>query len=87
MKRLLLACLVMAVTLIGTLGTQTLAHADSGTPMTEAQIARIKANCVEAQTSLNQLHGTDGLLRVNQGQLYELISTRLMTPASYLKNL
>lgn len=49
-------------------------------PMTESHIARIKANCVEAQSTLTQLHATDALLRVNRGQLYESIATKLMAP-------
>lgn len=50
------------------------------TPMTEAHIARIRANCIEAQSRLGQLHASDALLRVNRGQLYESISTKLMAP-------
>lgn len=53
---------------------------DTTAPMTEAHIARIKANCVEAQATLQQLHASDALLRVNRGRLYELISTKLMAP-------
>jgi uncharacterized protein YpmB len=49
-------------------------------PMTEAHIERIRANCVEAQSTLGQLHASDALLRVNRGQLYESISTKLMAP-------
>ena len=49
-------------------------------PMTEAHIERIKANCVEAQSTLTQLHASDALLRVNRGQVYESISTKLMVP-------
>lgn len=56
------------------------ARAQAEPPMTEAQIARIRQNCVKAQTTLNQLHASDALLRVNRGQLYELISTKLMAP-------
>lgn len=48
--------------------------------MTEEQIAQIRQNCVSAQTSLNQLHASDALLRVNRGPLYEMISTKLMAP-------
>lgn len=48
--------------------------------MTDAHIARIRSNCVEAQSSLSQLHASDALLRVNRGQLYEFISTKLMAP-------
>ncbi len=49
-------------------------------PMTEAHIQRIRANCVDAQSVLSQLHASDALLRVNRGQLYESISTKLMAP-------
>lgn len=58
----------------------TTASAVSVEPMTDAHIEKIRANCVEAQSSLNQLHSSDALLRVNRGQLYETISTKLMTP-------
>lgn len=47
-------------------------------PMTDAQIARIRGSCVSALNTLNQLHASDALLRVNRGQLYESISTKLM---------
>ena len=49
-------------------------------PLTETQISRIKARCVEVRASLNQLHTTDALLRVNRGQIYESLSTKLMAP-------
>lgn len=52
--------------------------ADSSTT-TDAQIARIRANCVTVKTSLNQLHANDALLRVNRGQLYESMATKLMS--------
>lgn len=52
---------------------------DSDT-MTAAHIERIRSNCVDAQTTLSQLHASDGLLRVNRGQLYESISSKLMAP-------
>lgn len=49
-------------------------------PLSATQIAQIKARCVEVRASLNQLHTTDALLRVNRGQIYESLSTKLMTP-------
>lgn len=49
-------------------------------PLSPAHLERIRTHCVEAKSSLNQLHASDGLLRVNRGQLYELISTKLMAP-------
>ncbi len=42
------------------------------------QITRIQENCTLAKNTLNQLHASDALLRVNMGQLYESISTKLM---------
>lgn len=46
--------------------------------MGEAHIERIRSNCTEAKATLAQLHASDGLLRVNRGQVYESISTKLM---------
>lgn len=57
-----------------------LAMAQEAVPMSDAQIQRIRSNCVEAQATLRQLHASDALLRVNRGQLYESISTKLMAP-------
>lgn len=74
-KRIAAAGLVAVVlTLIGVLGV---AHAQSA-PMTDDQITRIKANCTSAKNTLNQLHASDALLRVNRGQIYESMSTKLM---------
>ncbi|MDB5179732.1 MAG: exported protein of unknown function [Candidatus Saccharibacteria bacterium] len=42
------------------------------------QITRIQANCLSIKGSLNQLHASDALLRVNRGQIYESVGTKLM---------
>lgn len=42
------------------------------------QVERVKANCVPIKNSLNQLRVSDALLRVNRGQVYEAMSTKLM---------
>ena len=76
MKRSVIGSLLVA-SLIGVLTVPVLAQSP---PMTEAHIERIRANCVEAQSTLTQLHASDALLRVNRGQLYESISTKLMIP-------
>lgn len=79
MKRFLAAGIAMTVAVIGIVISRPLfVHAD--TPMTEAQIQRIRSNCVEAQSTLYQLHASDALLRVNRGQLYESMSSKLMEP-------
>lgn len=44
----------------------------------EAHEARIREKCPFAKTTLRQLHTSDTGLRVNRGQLYEAISTKLM---------
>ena len=80
MKRFLICISLFVAMLGGGFIMQQFAHADETAPMTEAHIARIKNNCSEAQTSLNQLHASDALLRVNRGQLYESISVKLMAP-------
>ena len=49
------------------------------TPISNQQIDRIYGNCSQAKNTLNQLHASDALLRVNMGQIYESISTKLMT--------
>lgn len=76
MKRLIIGSVLISG-LIGLVGMQVLAQSP---PMTEAHIERIRAHCVEAQSTLTQLHASDALLRVNRGQLYESISTKLMNP-------
>lgn len=42
------------------------------------QMERVKQNCVSIKNSLNQLHASDALLRVNRGQVYEAMATKLM---------
>lgn len=46
--------------------------------LTDEQLDRISANCLSIKNSLNQLHASDALLRVNRGQIYEAMSTKLM---------
>ncbi len=75
MKRFLIFVAVLAMA-----GVAATAVRAETAPMTEAHIDRIRSHCVEAQSSLNQLHASDALLRVNRGQLYESISTKLMAP-------
>lgn len=79
MKRfaLLLVAGVAAVLCVATA-----AHAQDtpATPMTDAMVAHIRDTCSAAQSTLTRLHASDALLRVNQGQALESISSRLMTP-------
>lgn len=77
MSRLLLLAGILSV-LLG--GAATVVRAQESPAMTDAHIARIKASCVQAKVNMYQLHASDGLLRVNRGQLYQSVSTKLMAP-------
>jgi hypothetical protein len=46
--------------------------------MTDQQIQLIRDSCVSTKSTLNQLHSSDALMRVNRGQIYESMSTKLM---------
>lgn len=78
MSRILLLLGIMSV-LLG--GVATVAHAqEAPAPMTEAHIQRIKASCVQARANLYQLHASDGLLRVNRGELFQSLTNKMMVP-------
>jgi len=47
--------------------------------MNQEHMEKIRKNCLQSKNSLSQLHRSDALLRVNRGQLYESISTKLMS--------
>lgn len=53
-------------------------RAQSPPALTDAQKARIASTCVSIKSSLNQLHASDALLRVNRGQIYESLASKLM---------
>lgn len=53
-------------------------HAQATPALTSDQEEHIKANCVSIKNGLSQLHASDALLRVNRGQIYESMSTKLM---------
>lgn len=40
----------------------------------------IRSNCKAVQTTLERVHSSDALARVNLGRQYEIISTKLMAP-------
>lgn len=74
--------LIFAGFLLGMLAAITLGssvvRAQSLIMLTDDQKQLIVSNCISIKTSLNQLHVTDALLRVNRGQVYESMGTRLM---------
>jgi len=80
MKRFILATVITAFLVSVAFLGQAIVRAQESAPMTEAHIQRIRSNCIDAQSTLTQLHASDALLRVNRGRLYESVSTKLMTP-------
>lgn len=48
------------------------------TQLSSEQQQQIKSNCQTIKSTLNQLHVSDALLRVNRGQFYESLATKLM---------
>ncbi len=69
---------VAALTVLFGMVAQT-AHAQPGA-LTADQIDHIKTNCTSIKSTLNQLHASDALLRVNRGQVYESMASKLMDP-------
>ncbi|MFZ2835855.1 hypothetical protein D3C85_48930 [compost metagenome] len=77
MKRLALLGLLAGTSMLVFLGVNQISRAAEPL-MSEAHIERIRSNCTDAHATLTQLHASDALLRVNRGQIYESISTKLM---------
>ena len=75
MKRTFLAVVMIATAALGSP-----AYAEPAAPLSNDQLTQIKQNCVRVKSTLRRIHANDGLVRVNQGQQYEVIATRLMAP-------
>ncbi len=74
-KKLYAIGILFAVSAVG-LGFFTVAAQGNG--ISDQQIELIRSNCLSTKNTLNQLHASDALLRVNRGQIYESMSTKLM---------
>lgn len=77
-----LSVIVVAVALALSL-VATSVHAQSAEApdvMTDGHIERIKQNCRSALRTIQNIHTNDGPLRVNRGQVYDSMSSKLMTP-------
>ena len=76
MRRLALTTLMLAVVTASLfVGIQS-ARAEG--PLTESQREQIRSNCTTIKSDMSQLQASDALLRVNRGQVYESIGSRLM---------
>lgn len=53
---------------------------DTTTSLTDNDLSTIRHNCLTVQATLSRIHESDALARVNLGQQYETIATKLMAP-------
>jgi Rps23 Pro-64 3,4-dihydroxylase Tpa1-like proline 4-hydroxylase len=72
--------LVLAAALTAVLAFAAQTAQAQSTRLTAEQIDRIRSNCTSIKSTLNQLHASDALLRVNRGQVYESMASKLMDP-------
>lgn len=79
LRRSILAIAFGAVGLVALLG-YTSVGAKADTTLSDAELKVVQNNCIALKNTLDQLNYSDTALRVNQGQYYEEISTKLMTP-------
>lgn len=59
-------------------GVSFLSVSAQNTSITAQQTEKIHSNCTSLKNTLNQLHSSDALLRVNMGQTYESVLTKLI---------
>lgn len=72
-RRIITTMMLIGFTISVTISSSVIAQ-----ELTPTQTAQIQTNCQSIKSVLNQLHVSDALLRVNRGQLYESIATKLM---------
>ncbi len=75
MKQFSRLCILIAAAIVMVAAVPV--HAQSST-LNDDQRDRITANCLTIKNTLSQLRASDALLRVNRGQVYEAMKTRIM---------
>lgn len=75
-RQLIIVALVLGLASVGVFSLVQSTAAQ--TTLTDEQRAAIRTNCVSIKNSLNQLKASDALLRVNRGQMYESMRSKLM---------
>ena len=71
---LVVALAIFSISILATVASTSTQAED----LSPEQVEKVKVNCVAIKTSLNQLHASDALLRVNRGQVYESMASKLM---------
>lgn len=73
--------LISGLAIVGLIVGAPVAYADdTATTLTDDDLTTIRRNCVSVQSTLDRVHESDALSRVNLGQQYETIATKLMAP-------
>lgn len=75
MIRLFITVAILVFAAVGLASEQASAQV---VPLSDEHIQRIRDNCRAATRTLTRVRTNDTLVRVNRGQLYDLISTKLM---------
>ncbi|MEI7689466.1 MAG: hypothetical protein WCI79_00675 [Candidatus Saccharibacteria bacterium] len=75
-SKILVVCIALTIILSGFVALAGFAQA---TTATASQLEQIRGNCISLKNTLSQLHVSDALLRVNMGQRYDLMLTKLMS--------
>lgn len=80
MKRIILTTGLIGSLLTAVVATSiSVAAAQQPQPLSQEHRNRVVGVCMSAKTSLTQLHRSDASMRVNRGQTYEYITTKLMS--------
>lgn len=74
-NKYIIGCLA-AISIVS--GITYLAVSAQNSVLSDQQIAQISSNCLTTKNTLAQLHASDALLRVNRGQVYESMYTKLI---------
>lgn len=69
---------IVGIISAGVMSLALLQNTSAQSTLSDKQRQRIIDNCSTIKTTLNQLHASDALLRVNRGQIYESMSSNLM---------
>lgn len=83
MKRLIGISMIIAALLgVGMVGMRTVgAVSDTSNVITDKQVTVIRSRCGDIQATLNRIHESDKVLRVNKGYAYKAVMLdKLMTP-------
>ncbi len=77
--RLIAVIAILVLSMLTSIGFAWSVSAQQSASLSEKQRELIRDNCVSIKSTLNQLKVSDALLRVNRGQIYESMGSKLMS--------